>query len=250
MNNSPQETIIQYCLNNSLQIVKIKDYYNIHKEEILNDIMLENTFIKCCDKGFLNIIKWFFEIEPQFILRTYFNKPILIYILENATVYGYYDIIIWLYDIMKHHNIEINIRVNNDKIFRNSCRTNNIMIAKFLCKIYSDDYSIFINPRNPYSIEYFKIQSQSNILHLINNGELLKAFEMLDCNKCENISNKILNHQECLICMDDNKCKYKIMTQCEHIYCIICIVKWITENENETCPYCRTPITYKSSMKI
>lgn len=241
-----EETIIQYCLNNnSLQIVK--DYYNIHKEEILNDIMLENTFIKCCNNGFLNIIKWFFEIEPQFILRTYFNERVLISILENATVYGYYDMIIWLYDIMKHNNIEINIRVNNDKIFRNSCRTNNIMIAKFLCKI-CDDYKIFINPRNPYTIEYFKINSHTNILHLINNGELLKAFEMLDCNKCENISNKILNQQECLICMDDNKCKYKMMTPCSHLYCIICIVKWITENE--TCPYCRTPITYTSLIKL
>ena len=42
----------------------------------------------------------------------------------------------------------------------------------------------------------------------------------------------------CMICLTN---KSNIITECEHIYCDICIDIWLNINDN--CPYCRTNIT-------
>lgn len=44
---------------------------------------------------------------------------------------------------------------------------------------------------------------------------------------------------ECVICMENKKCNVKL--KCSHIFCKVCIKKWLTENSN-TCPICRTDI--------
>lgn len=44
---------------------------------------------------------------------------------------------------------------------------------------------------------------------------------------------------ECCICMENKK--LNIQLKCNHIFCKICIKKWLTEKSN-TCPTCRTEI--------
>lgn len=58
----------------------------------------------------------------------------------------------------------------------------------------------------------------------------LEKFEKLE--KCNDITN-------CSICFENIKDNVKL--KCGHIYCSVCIKKWLTERSN-TCPTCREEI--------
>ena len=51
--------------------------------------------------------------------------------------------------------------------------------------------------------------------------------------------NVIKQNIECAICMENKDIGIKL--ECEHIYCVECIKKWLTENK-KTCPYCRKEV--------
>ena len=49
----------------------------------------------------------------------------------------------------------------------------------------------------------------------------------------------------CSICFINRKYKgYKFVTECEHIFCSMCLMKWLRnkDNYNQTCPVCRKNI--------
>ena len=55
-------------------------------------------------------------------------------------------------------------------------------------------------------------------------------------------------HSTCSIC-DTNNCN--TITKCGHVYCQLCIFKWIVKNaSNATCPICRRHITASSCSTI
>jgi superfamily II DNA or RNA helicase len=68
-------------------------------------------------------------------------------------------------------------------------------------------------------------------------------------NKLNDLTERIkcLSSNNCAICMDI--VKNPIMLDCTHLYCGVCIMKWLDNNKN--CPYCRNEIpSYKNLTAI
>jgi len=249
MNLENQNAIKNYVLHNSLR--EAKDFYSKHSNNISIPILLENTFIDCCDNGFLDCIIWLFELDKPYIIEYYFNKITILYIFKNCAMDGHYDMMCWFYNIIQQFEIKLDIVDEMDEVFNTACRFDNIMIARFLCNIYSN-YVFTIHPRSPYEIIRWCINpKRKSILDHIKSGSFDKAFEMLECSEIE----KGKDDFQCLVCMDEDDAEssgkhYKIITKCRHNFCISCIVKWINGGNNNTCPYCRSEISYKSSFKL
>jgi hypothetical protein len=69
-------------------------------------------------------------------------------------------------------------------------------------------------------------------------------FNIEDLNKIHvsEIDNEIT---QCIICHDE---KSNLYTKCGHMYCDSCLLSWLSKNQ--TCPYCRQPITTRNVCLI
>jgi hypothetical protein len=114
--------------------------------------------------------------------------------------------------IYNSSQFKINIREQNDVLFKTACRFNYPFIAKWLVSICSDYEILDIHKRH--GITY-------GIKRIIP------------------FSKNTLITGDCAICLLDdlNDC---IKINCSHIFCKFCITEW--SRSHETCPICRNKI--------
>ena len=200
----------------NLQIVKLLYEYNSNLLYILS----KNTELClpiCIIHGYNNILEW---LNQNIKINIDFITNDIIYILCDKQ---YINTLNWLYENTKINIKEI-IRSDNDYIFKDMCNLSNIVTIRFLIDKYDiynykieDDIIIPIIKDTPEY--YFENEEFDKLLDLYKIKNVKKYKE--NCSVCYNIS--------------------QIKTQCNHYYCINCILKWYIY-KSKSCPYCRSTI--------
>ena len=120
-----------------------------------------------------------------------------------------------------------------------SCYHGRIDFAKWLQSLCPEKYHLIVDHER--IIEYDVLDKWTNIKKLIvDNGidEIKKSLNIQTINNIE---------ESCYICHDKSDNMYK--TNCNHIYCIECIVNWSIsskQKDNTKCPYCQKTIWINS----
>ena len=140
------------------------------------------------------------------------------YAFRNSCENGHLEIAKWLLEIKP----DIDISSWYEYAFRNSCENGYLEIAKWFVSINSDKYTITIKDNDLVSYKVNII-----IPKTILKSELQQEIE------------------ECLVCLTNIS---NIYTTCFHLYCKDCIIKWL--DKNTTCPYCRSVISIDDLMMI
>jgi hypothetical protein len=143
---------------------------------------------------------------------------------------------------------DINIRINNDYIFRECCHTDNITIIKWLLEIKPD---INIEENNH---EAFKNACENNAIEIANLlislnpkkytiktndfGTIQSWKIIVNYVRKETVELKKEDKIDCPVCL----CRQsQAITNCNHQYCFKCIKK-VLETDTK-CPMCRSSIT-------
>lgn len=56
------------------------------------------------------------------------------------------------------------------------------------------------------------------------------------------VNNKIINNQECSICVEPLNDNIAIKLKCNHIFHQKCLKEWLNKSKNKDCPLCRMKI--------
>lgn len=80
----------------------------------------------------------------------------------------------------------------------------------------------------------FENDIEKNVTHLKNMIKKLHKFSLYKKNFID-VNDELV---ECCVCYEHNK--EKCQSTCKHIFCVECIDHWITIEDKDTCPYCRT----------
>ena len=228
---------IQSCHNINIDIVKL--IYERYKN-IINRINTYELLVLCIDDTLYELFKYLYEILNKCDINQndyYIFKEICKY-YDNINIEGE-TFIDWYYNLnlinikdLSYNNEEftylscinnntfmfqwliekkpdINISVNNDKIFMECCQEELWNIC---------DLFIILQP------EYFKVDYLNGEV----NYSINRVLTLID-NKIKNISIEICN-----ICMDNNS---DCLTKCNHQFCKNCLDIWYKQNNK--CPYCR-----------
>jgi hypothetical protein len=154
--------------------------------------------------------QWLHQIKPEINISANNNEA-----FKSACFYGNLVMAQWLYQIKP----EINIYADNDYVFKTACKKNNLHIAQWLCNLSQFKYHV-------------KISDNCIINWYINSIPIYQS-------KNINITKMCL----CSICYET---KSNIQTNCLHLYCLACIIKWHTKSSK--CPLCRQQITYMNQI--
>lgn len=109
---------------------------------------------------------------------------------------------------------QLNIREQNDILFKTACRFNYPMIAKWLVSLCND-------------YEIIDIHKRTGIIFGIKRHNPFNKYPLIK--------------GDCAICLEENV-NTCIKTECSHIFCKSCITEWF-RNHNE-CPMCRNKIEF------
>ena len=198
-----------------LDIVQLLLEYQTNLLSILisNNIVFENII----SYGKFNILEWLDEQNININLDKYITINTIYTICHKQ----YINTLKW---IVKKKDITTIIRYNNDMIFKHMCEFYNIIIIRYLIDIY-----------NFYS---FKMDGD-NVIPLIKDTpeyyfENKEFDKLLDLYKIKNVKTY---KENCSVCYNISEIK----TQCNHYYCINCILKWYIY-KSKSCPYCRSTI--------
>lgn len=193
------------CENNNIEMAEL--LYKTFKIKCNEEIIFT-----CCEEGNFEILLW---------LYTKFSN--LFYDINNQRKYElfeistyYIDIAFWLSTIYNH----IPIYLNNNEMFKVTCATQNVELAKLL--VYMRNGGYYINVLDDKIIHY---EIVSEIV----------------------ISNNLTLHddEDCIICYKSAN----ILTHCRHTYCLECLETHFEKN-NRNCPYCRRFITDENLFNI
>ena len=127
------------CIKGHLHIAKWLYDLGIRDQKPINVGIEDNDALWCACNGHLEVLKWLLEtmdlqsvkVEPTIFKWTCLNGH-----LETAK---------WLFQYCLANNILMDFRMEQDLIFKESCKKNNVGIAEWLCTL-ADCY--FIGIRN------------------------------------------------------------------------------------------------------
>lgn len=135
----------------------------------------------------------------------------------SACVYGDFKS---MQETYRHSNPRINIREQNDILFKSACRFNQVFAAKWLTSICPD-------------YEIVEITSKSIIYGIKAKKPVINAG---------------IHIADCPICMEESRECMK--TPCSHIFCHSCISRWCEEHGKPECPLCRQDISAAPAKHI
>ena len=217
-------------LNNNTSTIICKWIYNYFPNIIIDNLTIYNAFLSNNIKS----IKWILSLNYTFDL-TYNNNIILNELCKSN--YIDYKIIKYLFRLNKN----IDLKIDNNKLFKSILDHEDYNIAKWLLK------KINIELDSSYDHNFINFCKDNNhkFVKLLNklNPERYKYIIEKDFTLTAKIIRIIYERKDikidelCMICLTN---KTDIITKCNHIYCNNCIEIWL--NINESCPYCRTNI--------
>lgn len=186
------------------------------------------------------------EADHTFYYAGYIDNLPMMKWLHSITVLkqdNYYEV---FYDACISGNIKIaewlfltdkvDIRRDNDLIFKICCQENIVQIVELLCRLTNfyickiDDNKIVFWR----TIDIFSICRIGDIRKIVNIDDI--KFEPTD------------NFDECLICHNVSGAILEL--NCNHYYCLECIVEWIINSKQflmSKCPYCTKSICWSKS---
>ena len=182
--------------------------------------------------GYIHLINWYLTISNIDISILNNN------IIRTILIRGMTD----TFNIILKINPKTNIRGLNDGIYRVMCNAGNTYMVRYLATLYDFyDYKFRDNEIIPIikdSPEYYYEKKEF--------FKLIEYYNLKQIDK-DDKTYKIDNLNElCGICYE-NDCK--IITNCNHNYCVECLFKWyIFKNIN--CPFCREDLNLKDSIYI
>ena len=218
-----------YCKNGNLilaQEILIKNP-NIN----ISDVE-EYAFTSACANGHISVVKWLYEIKPDIDISI--NNE---YCFRWACSNGHIKIAKWLYEIKP----DIDISINNEYSFRWTCFKGHLEVAKWLYEIKpdiditaNDDYAFKeVCGKGKIDIAQWLVSINNNYRLNVSNG-IINYYKILIPIPILNEIIYVLNKELCFICSLNET---DIITNCNHIFCTLCITEWY--NQNQTCPYCR-----------
>ena len=122
--------------------------------------------------------------------------------------------------IYTEHKSLVDIRHNNDEMFKYCCKYNYVALCKWIISLYPDIYKII--SLNVDNIKYI-------IFTDLNSVKLVCKNDLTDCSICYE--------------------KSDIIATCNHQFCKYCLNVWLTNNP-DICPMCRANIKYDECSKI
>jgi hypothetical protein len=166
-----------------------------------------------------------------------------------------------LYELIYHvtHNNDF-LEFYDHKLFRNSIRDNNKLVAEWLTHKISK-YDIITENRQAVDFGRFVppnlhlITTPAYILLGLNRETVVTGYSInnvkyhlngkLYCNMYSiDFKNEIKKEtkETCIICYDKNE---ELNTSCGHSYCVDCLQTWINQkNKSNACPYCKQNMDY------
>ena len=178
----------------------------------MDDLYLKSLYVNACSNGKLEIVKWLSNLINKDNHVIFYNG------FKAACVNDKYDLVVWIYNF--NQNIDIS---NEDNIsFKTVCEKNYYAIAKWFTNV-NKKYLINDSNNYVYRIPYLIIEGIKNI-----NKEDVKK-----------------NINDCIICYDK---KSNMLTDCGHLYCYDCLIKWIIDKKS--CPYCREDLNLNNLSQI
>lgn len=245
----------QYFVRGGLMFIRLDDnddMTHINFPESCNDLNLDFD---------LDFIKWCHSICPDFDIHTIDNIVLLSlckhysttvdifkYVCSmdanNINTYIHYANDSFFYLACVCGNLDlaqyiysfgsINIRYNDDRLFKDCCYEQRHNVAEWLMTL-CEDYFIETDDK------YHQIIKKFNIKHWYDLGYVFDDVKKhLGIVKSDNKIDK-----ECLICKDEAN----ILTKCNHGYCIDCIIEWyFRRNNGHICTYCQTNINFNECV--
>lgn len=190
-------------------------------EELHTVENVEYTIMYACENGNLELAKWATSLNISYDIHKYDE-----YCFREVCERGYFDILLLLWDL----DMMYDIRIRDDYAFRRACKNNFIEIAEFL-----------VHNCSSYSITVYK----DKITSFSMTNDIQDALRMLQNDYIGALSHlniKIIWEKKvsmCIICQEDNDA---VITNCNHTYCLECLLKWFTiieKSNNFKCAYCR-----------
>lgn len=226
--NINKNSMLKYSLEgNKMDIVKL---LLLH----LNEITIKRV-IHLYEGCLLKILLYNNNREMLILLDKYIDIEILDNIIKKnvlKTLLKYENI-----EILEYINTRIDLKkkISND-LFKNVCKLKKILSIKYL-KDINNNYDYLkkngeIIPIIKNSLEYYYENKNYN-----------KLIELLNIDV---IKKKVDDINECYICYENNGL---LKTQCNHNFCLDCILKWYIHTKKE-CPYCRTILKLNESRLL
>lgn len=192
-----QEAIDNWDVN------KIKVFFTINEEYIVDSELFIEIFRICCDTyECFEFIEELYNNNYYNIDLSYDNESILKIIIDRSSS-DYFE---WLLE----NNPDIDITFDNHYAFRGACRLNKTTIVRLIIDMRPDIYEAEI-----YNTKIFSWNIKISVEYETNNNI------RIDC---------------CSICYENNNS----MTDCGHLFCLDCINKLLKNTIK--CPYCRKKI--------
>lgn len=173
------------------------------------------------------LIKGYTFIVDILINKSTITKDMFdVYTVRELCDSNMVESLIWLLD--KDDN-NIDIRIDNDIIYRTMCKEAKIYVLKFLRYKYKDIYDFKVDDK-----DILPIIKDSPEYYYFNN----EYDKIVDYYKITKIKKDIDIQEYCSVCYENNG---NLETNCGHYYCERCIFKWYIF-KLQSCPYCRQDI--------
>ena len=217
------EKTFKICLKNN-NIILANWIYNYLKELNKKPIIDDPIFIDCLKFNDYIILDWLFNNYT-------IDESLKYRLLEECTIYNLDTNFKYL-----HYYFNLDIRKNNDKIFKLACENGSHDIISWCC-LFCTDYAYV----NDYGLYYPKIRDRimEQLKENTDNFEKMKHyFPIFDKKTDIDIS--------CNICFAN--CNNLLITKCNHIFCFKTIITWL--NLKQTCPLCRTELKWNDLQQL
>jgi hypothetical protein len=217
--------LYEICAAGHFKIIKWLN--NIKKIPKKISHVSKNIFINSCNSRNMDMCNWIYDITKDKLEQSDYNEGFI-----KACISGSCEIVDWVYNLSN----SIEITSNNHEAFIISCRKNNILVAEWLIS-HCDMY-------------YAEI-CDGLIINFKTNHHLYKALDAMNANNMIEFSKFFPNicyddtiDNNCCICISDKNMMGRL--NCDHIFCIECVLHWFISNNLDTqsnCALCRK--TYK-----
>lgn len=225
---------LKYCIA-SQNIELIKWFLSIKENVIINNatignhsnqevivrniinINIMNCFTHACLSGNMRIMNLLYRDSSNVILSSSVIENVIRKLYNTHT--NVHHVARWLLKLKP----TIDIRENDDALFRLSCKHDNISLATWLKSMYPREYVFTFNKSERVITDYYILNRLP-----VKDGSVRTMTHDIDIEYCD---------EPCLICRENTP---NVITSCSHLYCYNCIDRWYSKQK--TCPYCRVLI--------